>query len=170
MSNVVEPQRKAEQQGSIWCEPLKLYFPKVFRIWNCEYDSNVYGMTEHMGFTLDANALAGQTGIILKPIERLEPSDVVSLVVRHHWSESLASSYLDAVEDLSDRGDGGAIFETDDGVFTLVERTTRAGWPGPMIIYTADLFDADNSINAEHFEVVVDPYGPAVARELLRDI
>ncbi len=60
-----------------------------------------------------------------------------------------------------------ALFEVDDAIFTLTELPTRADWPAPMIIYVAEIYDAQNEIGAEHFEVVVGPDGRPEPRELL---
>lgn len=66
-----------------------------------------------------------------------------------------------------DACDSVGVFEVEDSVFTLTERSTRADWPAPMIIYVAEIYDAQNEIGAEHFEVVVGPDGRPEPSELL---
>ncbi len=66
-----------------------------------------------------------------------------------------------------DACDSMRIFEIDNSVFTLTKRPTRADWPAPMIIYVAEIYDAQNEIATEHFEVVVGPDGRPEPRELL---
>ena len=106
-------------------------------------------------------------GYVFDEIDHLDRNASHSLILRHHWSRSLASSYLEGVEDVMDACNSTGLFEVDDAVFTLTERPTRADWPASMIIYVAEIYAAQNAIDAEHFEVVVGPDGRAVPRELL---
>lgn len=111
--------------------------------------------------------MAAIAGCVVDEIDHLDRNASHSLILRHHWSRSLASSYLEGVEDVMDACDSMGIFEVDHSVFTLTERSTRADWPAPMIIYVAEIYDAQNEIGTEHFEVVVGPNGRPETRELL---
>ena len=104
---------------------------------------------------------------VVDEIDHLDRNASHSLIVRHHWSRSLASSYLEGIEEVMDACNSSEVFEVDDAVFTLTERPTRADWPAPIIIYVAEIYDAQNEIGAEHFEVVVGPDGRPEPRELL---
>lgn len=111
--------------------------------------------------------MAAIRGCVVNEIDHLDRNASHSLIVRHHWSRSLASSYLEGVEDVMDASNSAGLFEVDDAIFTLTERPTRANWPTPIIIYVAEIYAAQNAIDAEHFEVVVGPDGRAMPRELL---
>jgi hypothetical protein len=154
----------------IWCPPLRLYFPGIFRI------SRKFAKRprrenapelQHIAYTLDPSAMAAIAGCVVDEIDHLDRNASHSLILRHHWSRSLASSYLEGVEDAMDACNNTALFEVDDAIFTLTERPTRADWPAPMIIYVAEIYDAQNEIGAEHFEIVVGPDGQPEPRELL---
>jgi hypothetical protein len=167
--NVSLRERKPDH-GRIWCPPLRLHFPRIFgisrKVAKRPRRENPPA-PQHITYTLDPSAMAAIRGCIVDEIDRLDRNASHSLILRHHWSRSLASSYLEGVEDVMDAFNSTGIFEVDDAIFTLTERPTRADWPAPMIIYVAEIYDAQNEIDAEHFEVVVGPDGPPVPRELL---
>jgi hypothetical protein len=175
MLNVVTCPLGSAEAGNIWCPPLELYFPQVFRLSRRVARSGGAAAVTHIGYTLDRAASRAVAGSETHAIDHLSAEETHSLIVRHHWSDSLASAYLEAVEDLADTAEtlealeiAGAVFTLADGsVFTLAERPTRGDWPGPMIIYVAEIYDAPNAVGAEHFEVVVGPDGKPEARDLL---
>jgi hypothetical protein len=160
--------RKVER-GRVWCPPLRLYFPRIFRISEKTAkrprDASAPAL-HHISYTLDPSAMAAIGSFVVEEIDRLDGDAPHSLIVRHHWSRSLASSYLEGVEDMAPHENAG-VFELDDAVFTLAERPTGAGWPAPMIIYVAEIYHSQSELDAEHFEVVVGPDGRAEPRELL---
>lgn len=162
--------RRRVERGSIWCPPLRLYFPRIFRI-SQKAASRVHkaGAPERLliGYTLDPSAIEAIPGCVVDEIDHLDRYAPHSLIVRHHWSKSLASSYLEGVEDMADTHDNAGIFEVDEAVFTLAKRSTRAEWSSPMIIYVAEIYDSQNEVGAEHFEVVVGPDGRPEPKELL---
>lgn len=161
--------RKAEH-GNIWCPPLRLYFPRIFRISHKDAKrARTAGahLLHHISYTLDPRGIAAPRGCVVNEIDHLDRDATHSLIVRHHWSRSLASSYLEGVEDMTDTHENAGIFDVDGAVFTLTERPTRADWPAPIIIYVAEIYDSQNAIDAEHFEVVVGPDGRPEPRELL---
>lgn len=170
--NVSLRKRKADHgHGRVWCPPLRLYFPRIFgisrKVAKRPRQDKAHEL-QHITYTLDPRAIAAIRGSIVDEIDHLDPDAPHSLIVRHHWSRSLASSYLEGVEDMTDISNNTGIFEVDDAVFTLTERPTRADWPVPMIIYVAEIYASKNAmIDAEHFEVVVGPDGRPVPRELL---
>jgi hypothetical protein len=62
-----------------------------------------------------------------------------SLVIRWQPGEERAHGYLDALGDASEVDDwNGELCRTEDGLFTLAERSTHPDWPGPLVIYLAD--------------------------------
>lgn len=167
--NVRLGKRRADH-GRIWCPPLRLYFPRIFRVSRKAAKRTRPTKArprQHIAYTLDPSAIVGSPGCVVEEIDRLHHEASHSLILRHHWSRSLASSYLEGVVDVMDACDSMGIFEVEDSVFTLTERSTHADWPAPMIIYVAEIYDAQNEIGAEHFEVVVGPDGRPEPRELL---
>jgi hypothetical protein len=171
--NVVTCPLGSAEPGNIWCPPLELYFPQIFRITRSVARSSRAAEVTHIGYTLDPRAASRMVaGSVTHAVDYLSAEETHSLIVRHHWSESLANAYLEAVEDLAETTESlevleivGAVFTLPDGsVFTLAARPTRADWPGPMIIYVADW---PHAVEAEHFEVVIGPNGKRQARDLL---
>ena len=162
--------KRTIKHGRIWCAPLRLYFPRIFRITRKAVkrarEDNAPA-PQRTAYTLDPTAMTAIRGYAFDEIDHLDRNASHSLILRHHWSRSLASSYLEGVEDAMDACNSTGLFEVDDAVFTLTERPTRADWPASMIIYVAEIYAAQNAIDAEHFEVVVGPDGRAVPRELL---
>jgi hypothetical protein len=149
---------------------LRLYFPRIFRISRKapkRAREDKAPALQHITYTLDPSAMAAIRGCVVDEIDHVDRGASHSLIVRHHWSRSLASSYLEGVEDVTDASNSTGIFEVDNAIFTLTERPMRADWPAPLIIYVAEVYDAQNAIDAEHFEVVVGPDGRPVPRELL---
>jgi hypothetical protein len=170
MRHNVNLRKRRADHGRIWCPPLRLYFPRIFAISRKAAKrarhENPQAL-QHIAYTLDPSAMAAIRGCVVNEIDHLDRNASHSLIVRHHWSRSLASSYLEGVEDVMDASNSAGLFEVDDAIFTLTERPTRANWPTPIIIYVAEIYAAQNAIDAEHFEVVVGPDGRAMPRELL---
>ena len=88
-----------------------------------------------------------------EPIRHLAPSDAKSLVLRHHWSRSRAQAYLQGVEDGNPDQPIGGVFVSDDAFFTLIQRDTSPAWNGPTIFYLADLFEEDDALSAQSWEM-----------------
>ena len=170
MRHNVRLRKRKIERGRVWCPPLRLYFPRIFRISRKTAkrarDAGAPAL-RHISYTLDPSVTTPIRSFIVDEIDRLDRDAPHSLIVRHHWSRSLASSYLEGVEDIADAHNNAGIFEVDDAVFTLAERPTCADWPAPMIIYVAEIYASPNAIDADHFEVVVGPDGRAASRELL---
>src|SRR3974390_2403106 len=55
------------------------------------------------------------------PVRHLSPSDDRSLIIRHHWSESLANAYLQGVEDMDPDQPCGGVYT---GIFTNAQSQT----------------------------------------------
>ena len=152
------PARMA-RRGDVWCEPLKIYFPQVYRLVgkkvslysaapNFKHNENVVACDFSL-FDLKDD-VAGIAKAI--PLRHLSPSDDRSLVIRHHWSESLANAYLQGVDDVDPRQPSGGIYETEGEIFTIAKRRTRKSWPGPIIFYLAALFEDDSDIGVQIWE------------------
>jgi len=147
------------RRGDVWCEPLKIYFPQVYRLVrkkmsistaapSFKHNETVVACDFSL-FNLDDD-VAGIAKAI--PLRHLSLSDDRSLVIRHHWSESLASAYLQGVEDTDPNQPRGGIYEAEGEIFTIAKCRTRRSWSGPMIFYLADLFEDDSDIGVQIWE------------------
>lgn len=148
--------------GEVWCEPLKIYFPQVYRLVKKTASlsttaSNLRppetGSASEYRLFKQENRRSGVVRSI--PLRHLSSSDDHSLVVRHHWSKLLAATYLRGVEDVDPDQTCGTICEMEQAVFTIVKCRTRKSWPGPMIFYLADLFEDDFDIGVQIWEMSI---------------
>ncbi|MGC1862501.1 MAG: hypothetical protein WA733_15650 [Methylocystis sp.] len=150
---------RVARRGDVWCEPLKIYFPQVYRLVRKTVSLSSAAPSFKHSETVVAcdfslfnlkDDVAGIAKAI--PVRHLSPSDDRSLVIRHHWSESLANAYLQGVEDIDPAQSSGGIFETEGEIFTIAKCRTRKSWSGPMIFYLADLFEDDSDIGVQIWE------------------
>jgi hypothetical protein len=150
---------QAPQRGNVWCEPLKLCFPKIYRIVRKEtasssatprFESKRASFASE--FTL--RNLKDETNCITKttPVRHLSPSDDQSLIIRHHWSISLASAYLQGIEDMGSSYACDGLFATKRAIFTMTICETRKSWPGPTIFYLAERFEDDEEFGVQIWE------------------
>jgi len=155
------PTRVAEK-GDVWCEPLQIFFPPVFRL---HFSSTMATDVRNGGAigrrsTRCAFSLFGEaspsTGILKADrVHHLLPEDNRSLIVRHHWDSGLAEAYLHGVEDTEPQQPTDGIFEIGDDVFTISKCRTRASWSGPRIFYLAELYDRESEVGVETWEMSV---------------
>ena len=103
------------------------------------------------------------------PANHLTSSDEQSLVVRHHWSELLATAYLQGIEDLDPTLPCGEICETEQAIFTIVKCRTRKSWPSPMIFYLADVYEDDGDIGVQIWEKSVASDGELRTTDIFYD-
>lgn len=178
MPNVLKMPRKAVKRGRIWCEPLELYFPQVYRLRDKDCHVVIAGMDSNLSqpchacaFTLEVGgaALSVERAWAAAPIQQMSRCDKGSLIVRHHWSEMLANAYLEGVEDLAATPTVGGVFETESGIFTLAEAPTRESWPGPMLIYVAEIYDDSAPVGVVHWEMAISPNGEIRRGDMLRE-
>jgi hypothetical protein len=165
--NVVRFPIKAAVAGRVYCPPLNIHFPQLFRILQpvTRADLEALGETEvepvenFIDYTLDQDhRYYGK--VECEAVRNLAEADRESIVVRHHRSFEEAMSYLDAVSDLFGLEDAHPIFKTKEGLFTLARRQTDKAWPGPMVIYVA-VHPADNLVGSEVWQVAIAPDGSA---------
>jgi hypothetical protein len=153
---------RVARRGDVWCEPLKIYFPQVYRLVRKKVSLSSAAQSFKQSETVVAcdfslfNLKEDVAGIAKAiPVGHLAPSDDRSLVIRHHWSESLASAYLQGVEDMDPDQPNGGVYETEGEIFTIAKCRTRKSWSGPMIFYLADLFEDDPEIGVQIWETSV---------------
>ena len=149
-------------RGEVWCEPLKIYFPQIYRLVRKKVSlssaapsfkrNETVVACDFSLFNLEDDVATFAKAI---PLRHLSPSDDRSLVIRHHWSESLASAYLQGVEDTDPNQPRSGIYESEGEIFTIAKCRTRKSWPGPMIFYLADLFEDDSDIGVQIWEMSV---------------
>ena len=150
---------RVARRGDVWCEPLKIYFPQVYRLVRkkvslssaaASFKQNETVVTCDFSLLNLKDNVAGIAKAI--PVRHLSPSDDRSLVLRHHWSASLANAYLVGVEDTDPNQPRGGIYETEGEIFTIAKCRTRKSWSGPMIFFLADLFEDDSDIGVQIWE------------------
>jgi hypothetical protein len=152
----------AARPGEVWCEPLKIYFPQIYRLVRRQASLSSMAPSFRHPQTVFAcdfsffNLTDNATGVPKDvPLRHLSPSDNRSLIIRHHWSELLANAYLRGVEDMNPDQPCGGICKTEQAVFTIVKCRTRKSWPGPMIFYLADVFEDDSDIGVQIWEMSI---------------
>lgn len=150
------------RRGEVWCEPLKIHFPQVYRVIRKRASSSPTASSSMHPQTVLTNDFSLFTtednlnGAIKSiPLRHLTPSDDRSLIIRHHWSKLLANTYLRAVEDIDSSHSCGAICESEEAVFTIVTCRTRKSWSGPTIFYLADFFEDDSDIGVQIWEMSI---------------
>ncbi|MBI4457606.1 hypothetical protein HY633_01435 [Candidatus Uhrbacteria bacterium] len=141
--------------GGVRCEAIGVTFPIVYRVEGFSFreDGVTRGAKALLHYTLSQDDACGLTDCRWQTIESLDPwKDAVSLAIRHHPNRDRAYGYIDALMDLRRQEGhvGGSLFETPLGLFTLTAVTTEPWWPGPLMIYGAEVparpggpFDSD---------------------------
>lgn len=144
--------------GPVVCEPLGIRFPAVYRgdVVTTLEDLQALGVEDDPDLTPGAwayytlerrdESVAGT--VSWEFVRNIRPGDRVdSLLIRYHPSLESACGYIAASSDLSlpllGTPDGeepeGMLYETEDGIFTITSLKTNPSWPGPSILYTADV-------------------------------
>ena len=164
---------RVARRGNVWCEPLKIYFPQVYRLVRAKVSLSSVAPSSQHNETVDAcdfslfNLKDDVAGIAkATPVRHLSPSDDRSLIIRHHWSASLANAYLLGTEDIDPDQPYGGIYEAKRQIFTIAKCRTRKRWPGPMIFYLADLFEDDSDIGVQIWEKSVGVDGELRATDI----
>lgn len=165
---------RSGSKGSIWCEPLKCFFPQVFHgiqrvtrelLYELGIDDEEIG--EYNQFTLETGfEYPGVT--IFEPIRRLEMNSDTSLIIRWHRNEEIASTYLTGVADMKP-SNLYPICRTDQGIFTLAKRRTSEKWPSPMLFYVAEYYDPKERYGFGFWERSISADGELTASDLLHD-
>ncbi len=133
--------------GGVYCPPLNLNFPVLYRaVQNISREElDELGLTDEEPVESFVHYTIAENHRFLGSIERTVARGVIdaeapSIIIRWHPNEELARSYLDALMDVSDPEDSnGELCRTEDGVFTLAQRPTYREWPGPLVIYLAEV-------------------------------
>jgi hypothetical protein len=89
-------------------------------------------------YTLSKNDDGGYLNVTYEPIRGFSEEDSGWLFLRHHPNRDNVEGYLDALTDLHQDTfeDGGQkIFQTKEGLFSLVHRPAMAGRPDRLVVY-----------------------------------
>lgn len=176
MSNVIEVKfRKASQRG-VYCQPLKLYFPPLYRVVSSATEEDLSVFQTAMEIAPFENCI----GYSIDPDEDifgLQERKIVnhiledtgsSVVIRHHRSQQSASEYLEGAHDAGiPHEHTGSIIQTDDGYFSFMQRPTRSHWRGPTVFYGAWYFTDKNPFGSDYWEMRIDNLGETTVGEYL---
>ncbi|MDE2361058.1 MAG: hypothetical protein KGM42_00160 [Hyphomicrobiales bacterium] len=149
------------KRGNVFCKPLGFYFPQVFKLVRrpesraVQLDAKASG--PHAAAPISNYALSivppTEEGLVSAvPVEALSPSEERSLIVHHFWSIDHAMFYAKAAEDHLRGQPANAVYENDDGIFTITKCLTHESWPGPTIFYIADSFEDDTGPGLGYWE------------------
>lgn len=160
--------------GGVCCEPIGVTFPAVHRVTGFFFagdletrtvDLETRGEKAPLHYTLSDDDKCGLMDCRWDPIDRLDPwKDATSLVIRHHKNRDRVDGYIDALLDLrrdsTEGPTGGTLFQTLEGLFTLAAIETAPWWPGPMLVYGANIPPPPGSpLDSECWTLVIDPTG-----------
>jgi hypothetical protein len=173
MGAIIKFSIRSGSKGSIFCEPLKCYFPQVFRGVQritaeliAEWGLDGLEPSNCDQFTL-GNSTEKYPGVeSFEPIQRLEVNVENSLIVGWHANKEFASAYLSGVADVNPAEDY-SIYQSEYGIFTLVKCRTRVSWPSPMLFYVAEYNDPKDRFGFGVWERSISAYGELTASELL---
>jgi hypothetical protein len=165
LGQVVRFPVKRAVAGRVYCPPLNIYFPQLFRVVQTvtQADLDALGLTDEqplenfIHYTLHEDEEYFGT-VAREAVRSITETGQESVIIRHHRDLNEAVSYLDAVTDLRGGEDVSPICRTRDGIFTLARRPTPSSWPGPMVIYLAT-HPADNRFGSEVWHIGIAPDG-----------
>ena len=165
------PETNPADPGPVVCAPLGIRFPTLYRGlvtttqedlrgWGLEHDPEV-ALGEWVFYNLEKNDSAIGT-ISWEAVNHIHQEDrVESFVIRHHPSIENAMGYIDALGDFTnakeDSNTGQVLFQTEDGIFTFASIPTSPSWPGPMVLYLANV---PSTRFGQHGEIWVHAVGP----------
>jgi hypothetical protein len=162
--------------GKIWCEPLEIFFPQVYRL-RKKHDLlstaspsrglkttiSLYTQERYTLSTHDGPAPLGEASAV----DRLQPWEDRSVIVRCHLDARAAESYLSGLAEHVPSLVCGQVFHCNGYAFTLTRRETRKSWLGARIFYVAEVFQDDDSFGSLFWERSASVDGVLSATELL---
>ena len=171
--NVLRFSIKRTRPGGIYCPPRGIYFPVLYRVVQTVTQAQIdaVGLTKfepindyvHYNISEDTEYFGTITREVVRGIAH---GDRDSIVIRHHRNHNEASAYLVGAIDASSDKASDSIYQTEAGIFTMIQRPTAPYWPSPMVIYVAD-HPADNAIGGTTWEVATTPDGVTKRSEYL---
>lgn len=147
------PKTGSADPGPVVCEPLGIRFPTLYRgvVTTTLEDLQACGLENDPDATLGEWVIYGLKNepdsvvgtVTWEPVSHIFPGDrEESFAVRHHPNIESAMGYLNAVSDFTyayENEDWGRVFKTEDGIFTFVTIPTSPSWPGPLVLYLAEI-------------------------------
>ncbi len=126
-------------------------FPQLYRLTGYYYNAEMetdeqFRLLEGRGEPAEPQYLLSNTGNYAELVDpEVEPINVMTpgidrgwLVIRHHRSHERAKGYIDAIGDFDAAHCERVLWQTDDGVFTLLHRPAVEGRPDNLIIYVTE--------------------------------
>lgn len=109
-------------------------FPTIYRAQGL-YNSDEYAEGP-VFYTLSKTDNNGYKDVKHEPIRGFGEKDSDWLILRHHPNKDNAEGYLDALVDLHfDEMGGQRLFQTKEGLFSLVHRPARPECPDKLVVY-----------------------------------
>lgn len=172
------PETSAADPGPVVCEPLGIHFPTLYRgvATTTLEDLQASGIADDpeatLGqwvlYNLDKSATVIGT-VSWGPVNHIYRDDQdESFAIRHHPNIESAMGYIDATLDFThskESGDstaGQMLFQTEDGIFTFAPIPTSPSWPGPLVLYLANVPSARWENHQDDWAHVVGPDGEIV--------
>jgi hypothetical protein len=159
--------------GVVFCEPLGVYFPTLYRGWqklttkSIEEFGVADGPFEGPVFTTSTSDVFVDC-TPLEPIVGIPDQDVDSIVIRWHRGPNRAAAYLEAVLDLGfPTTQVDPVCRTPEGIFTVTRVPTKKEWVGPLVIYVASYPSKTRPFESDYWEMSVHPDGSIHATEYL---
>jgi hypothetical protein len=160
---------------AVFCPPLNLRFPTVYRIVQSMtreqlddrgvHDEEPFVYNHYTLDEEDDDARRYPGTIERRTIRSLDPAiDRVSLVIRYQRIPDEALGYWQGLYDYGVGCGTDAIFPTEEGTFTLITRPTKPSWPGHLIIYCVDKVPTDDLIGEDSWVLAVAPDGSLIER------
>lgn len=170
------PETNPADPGPVVCEPLGIRFPTLYRgvVTTTLEDLQACGLVDDPEATLgewayynlekDSRALGSTSW---GAVNHVYPGDQEeSFVIRHHPNIESAMGYLDASSDFTNADNHGntgqMLFNTEDGIFTFASIPTSPSWPGPMVLYLANVPSSRFEKQSDIWAHAVGPDGEVV--------
>jgi hypothetical protein len=130
-----------------WANGIK--FPQLYRVTGYGYTLQNEGQSDEAlvqstepeppSYSLSPDGEFGLALATAEPIRVLDPTiDRGCIIVRHHRSEAAAAGYIDCVMDMPTTDfeeTGQMLWETREGIFTLLRRRCGKGRPDNLVAY-----------------------------------
>jgi hypothetical protein len=172
------PDTHSAVPGPVVCEPLGIRFPALFRgaVTTTQEDLKAIGAADdptlvagdwvHYALHKDPAPLGTVTW---EEVTHLLPGDQPnSVAIRYHPTIESAMGYIDATLDLGlgkpeeeANATGRMLYETESGIFTFTQVRTNPAWPGPLVIYLANVPSA-RWLDSEPWAHAVGPDGEVI--------
>ena len=131
----------SEYKSTIRSKRNGVAFPTIYRAQGYFYgEEGLAGARGEEGavfYTLSKNDANGYRDVAYEPIRGFSEEDTGWLILRHHPNRDNVEGYLDAQCDSGIRNPSGglSIFQTKEGLFSLLHRPAVPGCPDKLVVY-----------------------------------